>query len=176
MHCMQAVAWCVWLVIHSARSRPHLLYLSTPLPLCITHSSSMNVSSELRSCVKVEVAVQGSPSLLVLVDVKQHECVKLGLLVTTGRFFVAALFHCPSPTWLVLFFPSFSIQAQCDCCVFFPSFIHSVYCDVFCLLSFVVVEFLHFTDRPSISVTELTGVYRTIRSRKWVDVFVWPRF
>ena len=33
------------------------------------------VSSELRSCVKVEVAVLGSPSLMVLmvsVDVKQH--------------------------------------------------------------------------------------------------------
>ena len=25
---MQAVVWCVWLVIHSATSRPHLLYLS----------------------------------------------------------------------------------------------------------------------------------------------------
>ena len=35
----------------------------------------MKIESELRSCVKVEVAVLGSPSLIVLmvsVDVKRH--------------------------------------------------------------------------------------------------------
>ena len=40
------------------------------------HSTSMNLcQTEIRSCVKVEVAVLGSPSLIVLmvsVDVKQH--------------------------------------------------------------------------------------------------------
>ena len=32
----------------------------------------MTAATEIRSCVKVEVAVLGSPSLMVSVDVKQH--------------------------------------------------------------------------------------------------------
>ena len=39
------------------------------------HVYLLNLASELRSCVNVEVAVLGSPSLIVLlvsVDVKQH--------------------------------------------------------------------------------------------------------
>ena len=42
---------------------------------CIKMVKRCHVVSELRSCAKVEVAVLGSPSLIVLmvsVDVKQH--------------------------------------------------------------------------------------------------------
>ena len=58
--------------------RPGLPVPNSPYDLCgrkeILNSNSEN--SELRSCVKVEVAILGSPSLIVLavsVDVKQHQ-------------------------------------------------------------------------------------------------------
>ena len=47
----------------------------TRLPISITNSFLSRVSPEFRSCVKVEVAVLGSPSLIVLmvsVDVEQQ--------------------------------------------------------------------------------------------------------
>ena len=39
---------------------------------CFNGNVGETFDTELRSCVKVEVAVLGSPSLIVLVDVKQH--------------------------------------------------------------------------------------------------------
>ena len=49
------------------------IYFFRNLPIC--NAKLLTYLSELRSCVKVEVAVLGSPSLLVLTvpaDVKQH--------------------------------------------------------------------------------------------------------
>ena len=61
----------------------HDVYFNTPSPSLISlvvsvdvkHHVYCNTSSKLRSCVKVEVAVLGSPTLLspvVSVAVKQH--------------------------------------------------------------------------------------------------------
>ena len=62
----------------------HDVYFNTPSPFLISlvvsvdvkhHMFTCNASSKLRSCVKVEVAVLGSPNLLspvVSVAVKQH--------------------------------------------------------------------------------------------------------
>ena len=52
------------------------IVVSTKLiPVHISHKKGVQCASALRSCVKVEVAVLGSPSLISLmvsVDVKQH--------------------------------------------------------------------------------------------------------
>ena len=64
-------------LFESRGGRPGLPLPNSPHGLC-EPKETMNVnetSSELRSCVKVAVAVLGSPSLTVLmvsVDVKQH--------------------------------------------------------------------------------------------------------
>ena len=71
MHSSGAVCVCVC-------GRPGLPVPNSPYGLC-GRKATLNLKpkqSELRSCVKVEVAVLGSPSLIVLivsVDVKQHE-------------------------------------------------------------------------------------------------------
>ena len=60
----------------SRGGRPELPVPNSPYGLC-GRKAALNCSiSELRSCVKVEVAVLSFPSLIVLmvsVDVKQHE-------------------------------------------------------------------------------------------------------
>ena len=58
----------------SRGSHPGLPVLNSPYGLC-RRKATLNLNLELRSCVKVEVAVLGSPSLIVptvSVDVKQH--------------------------------------------------------------------------------------------------------
>ena len=58
----------------SRRGRPGLPISNSPYGLC-GRKATLNLNTELRSCVKVDVAVLGSPSLTVLmvsVDVKQH--------------------------------------------------------------------------------------------------------
>ena len=52
-----------------ALNKPHVAFVDAK------HHERSRMRTELRSCVKVEVAVLGSPSLIVLmvsVDVKQH--------------------------------------------------------------------------------------------------------
>ena len=59
----------------SGGGRPGLPVPNSPYGLCGRKATLNCSSSELRSCVKVEVAVQGSPSLIVLVvsvEVKRH--------------------------------------------------------------------------------------------------------
>ena len=58
----------------SRRGRPGLPVPNSPYGLC-RRKVELDISSELRSCMKVEVDVLGSPSLISLVvsvDVKQH--------------------------------------------------------------------------------------------------------
>ena len=61
----------------SRHGRPGLPVLNSPYVLC-ERKATLNLNfchTEVRSCVKVEVVVMGSPSLTVLtvsVDVKQH--------------------------------------------------------------------------------------------------------
>ena len=58
----------------SRGGRPGLPLPDIPYGLC-GHKSSLNENADHRSCVKVEVAVLGSASLIVLmisVDVNQH--------------------------------------------------------------------------------------------------------
>ena len=55
------------------KAYPSLLTANGPYGLC-GREATLNgtLTPELRSCVRVEMAVLGSPSLIVLVDVKQH--------------------------------------------------------------------------------------------------------
>ena len=53
----------------------HHAATSEPIRAISEYTTSVNIYTEVRSCVKVEVDVLGSPSLLdrtVSVDVKQH--------------------------------------------------------------------------------------------------------
>ena len=55
------------------KSPVFFLFIFRNLPIC--NAKLLTYLSELRSCVKVEVAILGSPSLIILmvsVDVKQH--------------------------------------------------------------------------------------------------------
>ena len=55
--------------------RPELPIPNSPYGLCVTQNNTEFKDTELRSCMKVEVAVLGSPSLIILmvsVDVKQR--------------------------------------------------------------------------------------------------------
>ena len=60
----------------SRGGRPGLPVLNSPYGLCGCKATlNFNLRTEFRSCVTVEVAVLGSPSLIVLmvsVNVKQH--------------------------------------------------------------------------------------------------------
>ena len=64
--------WCARLRWHLFRLAPAT---SEPVSVISEYTTSVNIYTEVRSCVKVEVDVLGSPCLLVgtvSVDVKQH--------------------------------------------------------------------------------------------------------
>ena len=109
--------------------------LSNPVG-CVKHYSYSQGRSELRSCVKVEVAVLGSPSLIVLTvseDLKQH-------WTWTGK--VSWLYHVTQVVSLRLVFlvpkyfamSALQVESLCNVCRFLLSVVWMV-----CVLMFTFV-------------------------------------